>query len=85
MRRHNHLLAIVALMLAIVSPSVLGSCGSVRGHWGIDGDYGLSLDGHNHFYESKDDKHKKPKKHKKKHHHHHDDDAAFDESFEVPL
>ena len=73
----------VALMIAIVLPTVFSGCRSVRGQWGIEGEYGLSVDGHNHYYESKDDKHKKPKKHKKKHRHH--EATLYDESLEIPV
>lgn len=71
-------------MLAMSTPSVFVSCRSVSGQFGIDGDYGLSVDGHNHhYYDSKEEKHKKPKKNKKKHHH--DEQAANHDALEVPV
>ncbi len=50
----------ITLIISVVLPVALSSCGSVRTHWGIEGDYELPF-GDDDYYRQK---HKKHKKHK---------------------
>lgn len=77
---------VVTLIISVILPAALSSCGSVRTHWGVEGDYELPF-GDDDYYRPKHKKHRKHKKHKK---HHHDDcdyDLVYhsDDEFEIPL
>ncbi len=77
---------IVTLIISVILPAALSSCGSVRTHWGVEGDYELPF-GDDDYYRPKHKKHRKHKKHKK--HHHDDCDYApvyhSEDEMEIPL
>lgn len=77
---------VVTLIISVILPAALSSCGSVRTHWGVEGDYELPF-GDDDYYRPKHKKHRKHKKHKK---HHHDDcdyDPVYhsEDEMEIPL
>lgn len=72
--------------MAVVLPTALSSCTSVRPYWGIEGECELPFYDDDDYYYRPKHKHKKHKKHKK--HHHHDDDDSIgynDEEFDIPM
>lgn len=78
MRRKNLTTLFITLIISVVLPVALSSCGSVRTHWGIEGDYELPF-GDDDYYRQKHKKHKKHKKHR----HHDDDDIIYNHDDEV--
>lgn len=79
MRIRRSKFPILSLIMAFVLPLLVSGCGSMRSHWGVEGD--LPFGDSHYYYEQdhhhKDKKHKKHKKHKKYKKHHHDDDDFY--------
>ncbi|MCM1076070.1 MAG: hypothetical protein NC411_01760 [Bacteroides sp.] len=77
----------ITLVIAVMAPVFLGGCGSVRSHWGIEGDYELPI--YDNYYNG-GGKHKpKKKKHHKKPRHHDDDSdtgvSPYASEFDIPI
>lgn len=78
----NAIQSTIAIICMAIIAIIVGSCGNIRTHAGIEHDYSYSFD--DDYYHHHHKKHKKHKKHHKKHHkhHHHDDDAMAPEMME---